>query len=264
MSKLLEKLDKLAEGRAQPLGFSAALARAKSSPMVIVARVTLADVAIVDVALRGGADALLLLVKKLGKDKKALSDIVSAGVEIPWGVSLEAVNKKDAEQLAKLGCDYVIFNADKTPAATLGEEQIGKVLHLDTFLPDNLIKTISRLSVDAVLLSLDVDSEPALTVRQLMEYERLVSGVGKHVLAALPSGFSVADVESLWGIGVRGVVLDMSGDRPEEKLSQLKAAIQKLPATAKKTRKKSMAILPVVSDWEEAAPPEEEEEEEEI
>ncbi|MFC2058656.1 hypothetical protein ACFLTS_03300 [Chloroflexota bacterium] len=263
MSKLLEKLDKLAEGRAQPLGFSAALARAKISPMVIIAKVALADVAVVDSALKGGADALLLPVNKLGKDKKALSDIVSAVVGIPWGVSLEAVNKKDTEQLTKLGCDYVIFDADKTPAATLGVEQIGKVLHLDTSLSDNLIRTIGRLSVDAVLLSLDADSEPSLTVRQLMDYERLVSGVGKHALVALPTGFSVADVESLWGIGVRGVVLDMYGDRPEEKLSQLKEAIQKLPATPKKARKKSMAILPVVSDWEEAAPPEEEEEEEE-
>ncbi|MFC1926868.1 hypothetical protein ACFLWV_03870, partial [Chloroflexota bacterium] len=159
MSKLLEKLDKLAEGRAQPLGFSAALARAKISPMVIVARVTLADVAVVGVALKGGADALLLPVNKLGKDKKALSDIASAGAEIPWGVSLEAVEKKDVEQLTKLGCFYFIFDAEKTPAATLGVEQIGKVLHLDTSLSDNLIRTIGRLSVDAVLVSLDIDSE---------------------------------------------------------------------------------------------------------
>ncbi|MFC1994013.1 hypothetical protein ACFLVI_01995 [Chloroflexota bacterium] len=261
MSKLLEKLDKLEEGRAQPLGFSAALARSKSSPMVIVARVPLADAAVVDIALKGGADALLLSVKQLKKDKKALAGIVSAGAAVSWGALLEILNKKDVEQLTALGCDYVVFKADKTPAMILGETQIGKVMHLDTSLPDNLRKTISRLSVDAVLLNLDIDSEPVFTVSRLMIYERLVSGVGKHVLAALPPDFPVADLESLWAIGVRGVVLDMAGDHPEYELARVKEAICTLPAIGEKARKRSVAILPVVSDWEEAAPPEEDDEE---
>ena len=261
MSKLLDKLERISEGRAQPLGFGAAVTRGKSLPMVIVASVPLGNAKLADIAAKAGADALLMTIKHQEKMDKALAKLSSAETDIPWGVSLNAVTKDEVEQLIEMGCDFVVFAPDKTPAAVLGEERIGKVLQIDSSLSDSLAKAINRLSIDAVLLGPVSEDESPLTVHQLMIYERLAAGAGKHLLAAMPPGSPIDDIESLWGLGVRGVVVDLAVKDPEQRLSQVKEEIEKLPTTRKKTGERISASLPLSREGPVATPPEEEEEE---
>jgi len=263
MSKLLDKLERISEGRAQPLGFGAAVARGKSLPMVIVASVPLGDAKLAAIAAKAGADAILMPVEHQQKTEEALAKLSSAKTDVPWGVSLNAVTKEEVEQLIEMDCDFVIFAPDRTPAAVLGAEKIGKVLQVDPSLSDSLAKAINRLPVDAVLLCPVSEDESPLTVHQLMVYERLAAGAGKHLLAAVPPGLPIDDIESLWGLGVRGVVVDLAVKDPEQRLSQVKEAIEKLPTTRKKSGEKISALLPLSREWSETRPPEEEEEEEE-
>ncbi len=263
MSKLLEKLERISEGNGQPMGFGPAVTRTKISQMLTIASVPAGNAQLITVATKEGADALLLTAENLEKDSKALAKMNRAKAEIPWGVSLETVNKEDIEQLIELGCDYVIFNPAQTPAAILIEERIGKVLKIDASLPENLVKAINRLQVDAVLLSPASEDEPTFTVHQLMVLERLAGSTGKYVLMTMPSGLSISDIEILWGLGVRGVVVDMAGEQPEQRLSQVKEAIQKLPTTRKKSKEKFRATLPMAIRSPEKEKQEEEEEEEE-
>jgi hypothetical protein len=218
---------------------------------------------LITAATKEGADALLLTVEDLGKDSKALAKMNRAKADVPWGVSLEAASKQDVEQLIELGCDYVIFNPAQTPAAVLMEERIGKVLIIDASLPENLVKAINRLQVDAVLLSPGNGDESTFTVYQLMVLERLAGSSGKYVLATMPSGLSTSDIEILWELGVRGVVVDMTGEQPEQRLSQVKEAIQKLPTTRKKSKEKFRATLPAASRSSEKETQEEDDEDEE-
>jgi len=262
MSKLLDKLEQISEGRAQPLGFGAAVARGKSLPMVIVASVPVGDAKLAAIAAKAGADAVLMTIEHQEKSDKALAKLSSAKTDIPWGVSLNAVTKEQVEQLIGMDCDFVIFAPDKTPAAVLGEEKIGKVLRIDPSLNDSLAKAINRLSIDAVLLGPVSEDESPLTVYQLMVYERLAAGAGKHLLAAMPPGLPIDDIESLWGLGVRGVVVDLAVKDPEQRLSQVKEAIQKLPTTRKKPGEKISALLPLSREGPVATPPEEEDDEE--
>ncbi len=262
MSKLLEKLERISEGNGQPMGFGPAVARTKISQILTIASVPAGNAQLITVATKEGADALLLTVENLEKDSKALAKMNRAKAEIPWGVSLEAVSKEDIEQLIELGCDYVIFNPAKAPAATLIEERIGKVLRIDTSLPESLAKAINRLQVDAVLLNPVGEEETTFTVHQLMVLERLAGSTGKYVLATMPSGLSTSDIEIFWGLGVRGIVVDMTAEQPEQRLSQVKEAIQKLPATRKKSKEKFRATLPMASRSPEKENQEEEEEEE--
>jgi thiamine monophosphate synthase len=261
MSKLLDKLEQISEGRAQPLGFGAAVTKGKSLPMVIVASVPLGNAKLAAIAAKAGADALLMTIKHQEKSEEALAKLSSAKTDIPWGVSLNAVTKEEVEQLIEMGCDFVVFAPDKTPAAVLGEERIGKVLQIDSSLSDSLAKAINRLSIDAVLLGPVSEDESPLTVYQLMIYERLAAGAGKYLLAAMPPGLPIDDIQSLWGLGVRGVVVDLAVKDPEQRLSQVKEAIQKLPTTRKKTGERISASLPLPREGPVAAPPEEEEEE---
>jgi hypothetical protein len=263
MSKLIEKLERISEGSGQPMGFGAAVSRTKISQILTIASVPAGNAQLITVATKEGPDALLLTVDNLEKDSKALAKMNRDRAEIPWGASLETASKEDIAKLIELGCDYVIFSPARTPAAILMEERIGKVLKIDASLPESLTKAINRLQVDAILLSPASDDEPTFTVHQLMILERLAGSTGKHVLATMPSGLSISDIEILWGLGVRGVLVDMAAKQPEQMLSQVKEAIQKLPTTRKKPKEKFRATLPMASHSPEKEKQEEEEEEEE-
>jgi hypothetical protein len=262
MSKLLEKLERISEGSSQPLGFGPAVTRTKIAQMLTIASVPAGNAQLITAATDEGADALLLTVENLEKDSKALAKMNRAKAEIPWGVSLGAASKEDVAQLIELGCDYVIFNPAQTAATVLIEERIGKVLKIDASLPENLVKAINRLQVDAVLLSLAGEDESTFTVHQLMVLERLAGSTGKYVLVTIPSGLSTGDVEILWGLGVRGVVVNITGEKSEQRLSQVKEAIQKLPTTHKKSKEKFRATLPAAGRSPEKETQEEEGEEE--
>ena len=262
MSKLLEKLERISEGSGQPMGFGAAVTRTKISPLLTIASVPAGNAQLMGIATKEGADALLLTVENLEKDSKTLAKMNRAKAEIPWGVFLEKVGKEDIGQLIELGCDFIVFDPAQTQAAVLMEEKIGKVLRLDTSLPENLAKSINRLQVDAVLLNPVGGGETAFTVHQLMVLERLAGSTGKYVLMTMPPGLSAGDIEILWGLGARGLVVDMALEQPEQRLSQVKEAIRQLPTTRKKSREKFRATLPAsIAPSEKAAPEEDEDEE---
>ena len=94
MSKLIEKLEQIAEGRVQPLGFSAAPARAKISPMLLVASVPPGEEAKIALAVEGGAEALLLPLGQLDKRRKSQFHLFPTGAKLPWGVYLEKVTRE--------------------------------------------------------------------------------------------------------------------------------------------------------------------------
>ena len=262
MSKLLEKLEQISEGSGQPMGFGAALSRTKISQMLTIVSVPAGNAQLIGVAIKENADALLLAIENLEKDSKILAKMNRAKAAIPWGVSLEKVSKDDIGQLIELGCDYVVFDPTKTPAAVLIEEKIGKVLRINASLSENLARAINRLQVDAVLLNPAGGGETAFTVHQLMVLERLAGSTGKYALMNTPPGFSTSDIEILWGLGARGVVVDMTLEQPEQRLSQVKEAIQQLPTARKKSREKFRATLPASTTPSEKAAPEEDEDEE--
>ena len=57
MSKLIDSLERLSEGKAQPLGFGAALAREKVAQMMLIASIPAGDTALITKARSAGVDA---------------------------------------------------------------------------------------------------------------------------------------------------------------------------------------------------------------
>ena len=261
MSKLSENLERISEGNIQPMGFGAAVSRIKVSQMLVIASVPAGNAKLTAIAEKGGADALLVTVEHLDKEIKNLAKIGRAKTDIPWGIFSETVSKEEIEKLIEIGCDFVIFAPTKTPAVVLTNETIGKVLKIDTSLTESLAKAVNRLQLDAVLISPSSGEETPFTVHQLMMYERLASVTGKHLLATMAPGMSPSDLESLWELGVRGIVVDMAVEQPEQRLSEIKEAIQKLPTTRKKSKEKIRATLPLPRAPSEKVESEEEEEE---
>jgi len=255
MSKLVEKLERLSAGKGQPLGFTAAAARTKVAQMVLVASLPEGDHDLVATAVEGGADALLIRAGEVGEE---LSKLGKEAKGIPWGVAMGVVSKEQAEAVAEMGCDFLVF-ASEAAAGVLDVERLGRVLQIDPALSDSLMRAVASMAVDGVLV--DAEQEQAqLTVGQLMAYERLAGLVDKPLLAAIPAGMPAADVEGLWQAGVRGVVVDMAA-APKERLAELRAAIASLPAMRKRPGGRLSAVVPHPAEWPPAEPAEEEEEE---
>jgi hypothetical protein len=144
-------------------------------------------------------------------------------------------------ELADAGCDYVVFKPE-VPARIVAEERMGKVMEVDTSLGDSLARAIGRIPIEAILLRNDAESP--LSVHRLLDCQRLIALAGTPAIALLPS--DISDLEALWGVGVRGVVVDLSGEDRQQKLSMVKEAIRRLPASRKKPRERMSPILPTV------------------
>ncbi len=239
MSRLLEKLT--SASKSQPLGFGAAVARAKSPPMVLIANLR-GDVGMAAIAAEQ-ADAVLISMGDLaGRVENLRQDSLALG-SVPWGVSLETVTKEEVAQLLEMGCDFLVFGAQGMPSAVLGEEGIGKVLEVDPSLTDSLVRTIDRLPIDAVLIGME--GHP-ITVYWLMVCQRFASLVRKPLIAAVPAGLLPGDLEGVWDAGARGVLVEME----EGGLLEVRKAIDALPTVGKKRREKTDAILPLPGEVE--------------
>ena len=259
MSKLVEKLESLAEGKAQPMGFAAAVARAKTAPMLLIASLTgpALDTTGPDMA---GADAVLVTIGDVSELEGSLAEKVKGLGDMPWGVSLRSVSGEGVKQLADLGCDFVIFDAAQSPPLLLQEEDMGKVIALDPSLSDSLLRAMERLPVDAVFVA-EGSEGPALSVYHLLVYQRLASLVRHPLLTPAPAELGKGDMEGLLEAGVRGVVVELAKKRSVGKLAELRRAIDSLP-TARKRRGKVDVLLPRLAESRELPEAEEEEEEE--
>lgn len=258
MSKLVEKLKGLSEGRAQPMGFAAAMAREKRAPMLLIASLsgTALDSADLDLA---GADAVLVTVSDLAKAVGTLGERAKGWGDLPWGVTPKAVTSEGVKQLAGLGCDFIIFDAAQAPASLLQEEDMGKVVLLDPSLPDGLLRALERLPIDAAFIGESTEGS-ALSVYRLLVYQRLANLVRHPLLAPVPAEPDKGDLEGLLETGVRGVVLEVAGKRSIGRLAEVRRAIDSISSPRKK-REKVDALLPRLV--ESGALPEEGEEEEE-
>ncbi len=259
MSKLVERLERMSEGGGQALGFGAAVNRVKTLPMLLIATLSEGDARAAAAAAAAGVDAVIVSGASPQRMEKVAAKLKKDMPDIPWGVSLDSVTRDDMERLAGIGCDFVVFSAAGSQASALNVEKIGKVLRINPSLDDNLLRGVNRLPVDAVLLHNTGGGEAALTVEQLMAYERLAAGSGKHLVAAMSSGL-VDDMESLWGLGVQAIAVALGADDPEKALALAREAMEKLPAKRRRPGRSRMASLQLSGNAPDADSPEEDDE----
>ncbi|MCL0092689.1 hypothetical protein M1N92_03390 [Dehalococcoidia bacterium] len=244
MSEFIKKLERISREKAQPLGFGG-IARNKSSAMMLIGQLPQAQAGIGN-SISEEVDALLFDVMDSDGLAEALSMQVKGRGEgdsklVPWGIRLGTADLGALAQLADAGCDYLVFKPE-VPARIVAEERMGKVLEVDTSLGDSLARAIGQIPLEAILLR--NDEESSLSVQQLLDYQRLIALAGTLPIALLPA--DISDLEALWGIGVRGLVIDVSTEDRHEKLAMVKEAIRKLPASRRKPPERISPILPTV------------------
>lgn len=259
MSKFIEKLEAISRKESSPIGFGARAAAQKSGSMLVVAALTNTDPAAAQVAEQGGADAALIPLGILHREREGLEATMRVFTSGPRGVLVDYATAEEAAELNEMDLDFLVFRADRTPAAVLGLENMGKVLEIDTSLSDSHIRATDAMAVDAMLVSEYMGHGIAYNVDLVLVLARLAMLTQKPILLLAPTVPSADELKSFRDAGVKALLLAVDAETRPEDISSLKKAIEDLPPPARGKRRHAEALLPLPQQRA-LEPPEEEEE----
>jgi hypothetical protein len=255
MSKLVDKLQSLSKSSTTPIGFHPSASESKSPAMLLIAG--LAGTQIKEAKIVADVDADAVLILDEGPSARIVRQMVEAVGDVPLGVFVKGMNEEKINELASLGCDFVVFDI-RIPAAVLNKEKVGKFLMIEPSLDQGFVRAINSLEVDGVFIS-SRGEDSFVAVEHLLICRRFVELLEKPVIIALPSLVTKAELTSLWQAGVDGVVATSA--QSVEALAELKKMIGDLPRGARGRRAKAGVVLPHYGG---AVAREEDEEQEEI
>jgi len=241
MSRFIDKLNQVSRVVPQSMGFRKAQPVSEKPKILLIASLAGAGGLANYVA---GADAGLLRIPKLSSGAKTLREMSQAAPDIPWGGWLRNIGQGGIKQMAKAGCDFVVFPAANTPLALLQNDEIGKILEVESSLSEGLLRAVNELSIDAVLIAAEQEGEYFLTWHHLMLFQHFADLLTKPLLASIPSNVTANELQALWETGVDGVVIEVGAGQPVERLKELRQTIDKLVFPSQRKRGKAEALLP--------------------
>jgi hypothetical protein len=255
MSKFVDKLQSLSKSPSMPIGFHPSVSALKSPAMLLIAGLSGTQVKEAQIVADVNTDAGLILSEN--PSVKVVKQMVEAVGDTPLGVFVKGMSEKEINELASLGCDFIVFDI-KIPAAILHKEEVGKFLMIEPSLDQGFVRAINSLEVDGVFIS-SRGEDSFVAVEHLLVCRRFVELLEKPVIMTLPTLVTKAELTSLWQIGVDGVVAPST--QSVEALAELKKMIGDLPGGVRGRRAKADVKLPHYGGF---VTGEEDEEQEEI
>jgi hypothetical protein len=256
MSRFIDKLARIHQKEPRTMGFMISKTAPVKPRLQLAVSLTAdnLDKASINLA---SADAIIIQVGK-SSELKTLEKICQAKDGLPSGGWIKATENDILKKMTDTACDFVIF-APAAPLAVIPGEKIGRIMQLDASLNEGLLRTVTDLPVDAVLVA-DETSESPLTLDRLMFIQRLVYFVAKPILVKISSTLTEDELQALCNTGISGVVVELTEKQSGEGLPELRKLIEKLqpPAINKKSR-----LSPIVPRIQPEAPPVNPDEEEE-
>jgi hypothetical protein len=238
MSKFVDKLQSLSKSSSTPIGFHPSASESKGPAMLLIAGLSGTKVNEAKIVADVNADAGLILGE--GPSVNVVKQMVEAAGNIPLGVFVKGMSEEKINELASLGCDFVVFDI-KTPAAVLHKEEVGKFLMIEPSLDQGFVKAVNSLEVDGVFIN-SKGEDSFVAVEHLLVCRRFVELLEKPVIMALPSLVTKAELTSLWQAGADGAVTPPA--QSIETLTELKKMIGGLPRGARGRRDKAGVKLP--------------------
>ena len=238
MSKFVDKLQSLAKSSTTPIGFHPSASESKSPAMLLIVGLSGTQAKEAKIVADVNADAGLILSED--PSAKLVRQMVEAMGDAPLGVFMKGTNEEKIDELASLGCDFVVFDI-KAAVAVLHKEEIGKFLMIEPSLDQGFARAINSLEVDGVFIS-SRGEDSFVAVEHLLVCRRFVELLEKPVIMALPSSVTKVELTSLGQVGVDGVVAPPA--QSAEALTELKKMIGDLPRRARGRRAKAGVKLP--------------------
>jgi hypothetical protein len=255
MSKFVDKLQNLSKSSTTPIGFHPSASESKSPAMLLIAGLSGTQVKEAKTVADVSADAGLISSK--GPSARIVEQMVEAVGDTPLGVFVKGMSEKEINELASLGCDFIVFDV-RIPAAILHKEEVGKFLMIEPSLDQGFVRAINSLEVDGVFIS-SRGEDSFVAVEHLLVCRRFVELLEKPVIMTLPTLVTKTELTSLWQVGVDGVVAPST--QSVEALAELKKMIGDLPGGVRGRRAKADVKLPHYGGF---VTGEEDEEQEEI
>jgi len=256
MSKFIDKLKRVSQTAAQPMGFGRRQAASPTPKMLLVASLAKVDVSkLADLV--AGADAGLLDISELGGESKLLQGYADAVSDIPWGGWLKISEWRGDKKPELRSCDFVVFPAAQTPIGIFDNPEVGKIVEVRSSLDEGVLRTIDELPVDGVLIMVDNENSSPITWQQLMLLQRFTDLVAKPLLIPVPAKVTAGELRMLWESGVDGVIVEVGAGQPHGQLKKLREEIDKLPPSSQGRRGRVKALLPKISREAEAVGEEE-------
>ncbi|MFC1998451.1 hypothetical protein ACFLVR_02270 [Chloroflexota bacterium] len=246
MSKLLDKLNRAAQGESKPFGFATSASKSALPQILTIAK---SQIDVVAKTMPGSnIDAVLLSVADVSKAIDSLKNMGKELEPVIWGIEATTISKKEAEQLVKIGCDFILLKLTNPAPALMSDESLGKLIAVSPSIDDTLIRAMSMLNIDVVVINEDANTK-TVTLERLMMYNRLAAIVQQPVLISLPINLAKENLEVLHDTGIKGLILDWTGTATDKKVAELKKAIDALPKSkpARNKKKRFSATLPSIS-----------------
>ncbi|MQG20730.1 MAG: hypothetical protein FI725_01830 [SAR202 cluster bacterium] len=241
MSQFVNKLKNISEGGGQPpMGFGRALedSELKVLPLVHLANVTAK-------ALKEAVDAGGTFFILPGNDVIGSKKLPAGLKKVTWGAFLDAATDEKVAVLKEKGCDFFIFPLSGTSVSILRDEDLGKVLIIDSDIDDRTVRAVGTLVVDAVLAKVDVQAE--VTLENLLTYTFIGSLAGDYFLVDLPHTWTDSVLEELYDNGVTGVVVSFNEMDGADDIKRLNEAIKNLPARRRDRQKDRSPVSSLTS-----------------
>lgn len=240
MSKFIDKLEKVGLQLPTPLGFGTASKREEQPPAImLVGQVTPDELAKTPELADAKVDAFLVSIGSW--DEKVFDSIKDALGDRIWGVRVGGgINEEQAGLSKDKGCDYIVFDADNTPAAVLNDEDLGKLISVNQGLDEDVAHAMQGLSIDGAMYSPEGDVLP-LTVQRLIEIQQIHGLTGDPFVMSAPSELGASELEAFRNAGITGLLVELSA---LDAVAKTKEAISNLPRRKHKASKGN--IMPLV------------------
>ncbi|MFC1919047.1 hypothetical protein ACFLWW_03655 [Chloroflexota bacterium] len=260
MSKFIDKLNGLSRGEFKPIGFGVRQAASPRPKIQLVAALAQESAGVLTDCVTE-ADAGLLCISRLSSGVKAIEKVSRACPDIPWGGWLKGVGLTQIKQMARISCDFLAFPSAGTPLSIFKNNEVGRILEVESALAEGLLRVVDELPVDAVLVTCGGQEGGFLTWQHLMLFQRFADLLTKPLLASIPSVVTADELRSLWEAGVEGVVIEIKAGQPPDRLKKLRQVVDALDFPPQRRHERAGPLLPRIGGEMGMSPEEEEEDE---
>ncbi len=246
MSKFADRIRRVSRLETLPMGFGAGASRKRTPSMLCLLRLSADKIDAAAEATARGADSVIFD----SIDGAKLKEQAQKADSLLLGVWMGAAERDGVAAQREAGADFVVLEPQSASAETLLEEGIGLVLALGQDISDTSLRLLADLPLDALLVPAPV---APLTVARLLEVRRIAVLARTPLLMEVGQGLGASRLQALRDAGVAGVILD---GEALDRLPDLRAAIDALPARGRRREERPEAVLPAHG----VVAPEEEEE----
>ena len=130
--------------------------------------------------------------------------------------------------------------------ALLKSEKTGRIVVVEDDMPGEMIRVMDTMPQDAVFLDDKAAGKLSLTWQKMTVYKRFSTLSTKPLLLSVPANLNADELQSIWDMGVNGLVVKVVDAESSEALKELRQTVETLIPPSKRKRDKSRAIVPQV------------------